>query len=320
MTSGILNINKPAGMTSFAVVTLVRKLTGVRRVGHAGTLDPIADGVLPICLGQATRVVEYLVSAPKAYYATIRLGAATDTYDSEGTVTATGDPSGVTEAGLQAALQQFVGEIKQLPPMYSALKYEGQPLYRYARAGKEAPRQARTVSVYRLALRRFAPPVVEAEMEVGKGAYVRALAHDLGERLGCHAHLERLTRLRSGPFQLSGATDLDTFHQAVEASRWEELLYAADCVLESWYAALLAEDRTRELCQGQMLMLEPARPELPEPPPDTLCRAYSHEGEFLGILHYRGAGRWQPEKVFASAENSPTNSPQIHLTRPRNGL
>src|SRR3990170_4524333 len=140
MLGGILNINKPRGITSFAVVSLVRRLTGIRRVGHAGTLDPIADGVLPICLGQATRIVEYLVSSPKAYYATIRLGAATDTYDSEGAVTATGDPSGVTQGDVEAALQGFVGEIEQLPPMYSALKFKGKPLYSYARAGKEASR------------------------------------------------------------------------------------------------------------------------------------------------------------------------------------
>ena len=305
MTSGILKINKPAGMTSFAVVSLVRRLTGIRRVGHAGTLDPIADGVLPICLGQATRIVEYLVSSPKAYYATIRLGAATDTYDSEGAVTATGDASGVTRGQVEDVLQSFVGEIEQIPPMYSALKFEGKPLYSYARAGKEAPRQARAVSVYSLALRTFAPPLVEAEMEVGRGAYVRTLAHDLGERLGCQAHLERLTRLRSGPFRLANAIGLDTLQQAAESGTWEELLHAPDSVLESWYAALLAEGHTRELCQGKTLLLEPARREQPEPGPDTLCRAYSHEGEFLGILHYRGTGRWQPEKVFVSPQDFP---------------
>jgi len=305
MTSGILNVNKPPGMTSFAVVSLVRRLTGVRRVGHAGTLDPIADGVLPICLGQATRIVEYLVSSPKGYYATIRLGAATDTYDSEGRVTATGDPSGVTRAEVESALESFVGEIEQLPPLYSALKFEGKPLYRYARAGKEPPRRARTVSVYSLALRKFETPLVEAEMEVGRGTYVRSLAHDLGERLGCHAHLERLTRLRSGPFRLADAISLDTLQRAADAGSWEDLLHAGDFVLESWHAALLAEAHTRELCQGQTLLLEPARREQPEPAPDTLCRAYSDEGEFLGILHYRGAGRWQPEKVFATRENSP---------------
>src|SRR3990172_8628612 len=171
MPSGILNINKPRGITSFAVVKLVRKLTGVKRVGHAGTLDPIADGVLPVCLGQATRIVEYLVGAPKVYYATVRLGAATDTYDSEGAVTATGDWSGVTRGQVEDVLQSFVGEIEQIPPMYSALKFKGKPLYSYARAGKEAPRQTRTVSVYSLALRKFEPPFVEAGMEGGRGAY-----------------------------------------------------------------------------------------------------------------------------------------------------
>jgi tRNA pseudouridine55 synthase len=300
MTSGILNINKPAGMTSFAVVSLVRRLTGIRRVGHAGTLDPIADGVLPICLGQATRVVEYLVGSPKAYYATIRLGASTDTYDSEGTITATGDASGVTRTQVEAALREFVGEINQLPPMYSALKFEGQPLYRYARAGKEAPRQARTVSVYSLSLRKFEPPLLEAEMEAGRGTYVRSLAHDLGERLGCHAHLERLTRLRSGPFALAGAIGPDTLEEAVQAGSWQDFLHAPDTVLESWNAALLAEGHTRELCQGQTLLLEPARQEQAEPAPDSLCRAYSLEGDFLGVLQYLGGGYWRPEKVFAS--------------------
>ena len=303
MTSGILNINKPRGMTSFAVVSLVRKLTGVRRVGHAGTLDPIAEGVLPVCLGQATRVVEYLVGAPKAYDATIRLGVATDTYDSEGTVTAEGDPAGVTERELVAALEQFVGEIEQLPPMYSALKFEGQPLYRYARAGREVPRQLRKVNVYRLALRRFAAPLVEVEMEVGRGAYVRTLAHDLGARLGCHAHLQGLTRTRTGPFRVEQAIDLTSFQEAVQAGSWSELLYAPDSVLESWDAALLAQAHSLEVSQGRLVVLESTRQA--EPAPDALCRAYSDEGEFLGILHYRGSCRWQPEKVFSSGEKGP---------------
>src|SRR3990172_1298093 len=173
MADGILNINKPRGMASFAVVSLVKRLTGVRRVGHAGTLDPIADGVLPICLGRATRVVEYLVDAPKTYHAVVRLGETTDTFDSEGTVVATADPSGVTQEDVERELSHFVGEIQQLPPMYSALKHEGQPLYRYARAGKTAPRELRTVTIYRLELRRFAPPVVELELACGRRAHLR---------------------------------------------------------------------------------------------------------------------------------------------------
>jgi tRNA pseudouridine55 synthase len=300
MVSGILNINKPRGMASFGVVSLVRRLTGVRRVGHAGTLDPIADGVLPICLGQAARIVEFLVGAPKSYHAAIRLGAATDTYDSEGTVVATGDPQHVTREDLEEALAGFVGQIEQLPPMYSALKHEGRPLYRYARAGKTVPRQVRTVTIYRLELRRYESPVVEVEMEVGRGAYVRAVAHDLGERLGCGAHLEGLSRVRSGPFSLDGAIGLEQLREAVERDSWRELLYPADHVLESWYAALLGEQHSLDVRQGRLLALAPTRSEFNDVALDTPCRAYSHDGAFLAILRYRGGGRWHPERVFAA--------------------
>lgn len=304
MTSGILNVNKPKGMASFAVVSLVRRLTGVRRVGHAGTLDPIADGVLPVCLGSATRVVEYLVSAPKAYLAVVRLGASTDTYDSEGTVTATGDPSGVTRQQVASALRAFEGEIEQLPPMYSALKYKGQPLYRYARAGKTAPRKERTVSVYRLELLSFESPLVQLEMEVGKGAYVRAIAHDLGEQLGCHAHLEGLTRLRSGPFAVEDAVSPEELEKATQSGIWEEFLYASDRVLEGWDAAILAEEHAREVCQGRLIELAYDRAQAARPALEAPCRAYSDEGEFLAILRHRGGGRWQPDKVFATGPNS----------------
>ena len=298
MPSGILNINKPRGITSFAVVKLVRKLTGVKRVGHAGTLDPIADGVLPVCLGQATRIVEYLVGAPKVYYATVRLGAATDTYDSEGAVTATGDWSAISEEQVAEALRSFTGAIQQLPPMYSALKFAGQPLYAYARAGKTAPRQERTVNVYRLELRRFAPPIVELYMEAGRGAYVRSLAHDLGEQLGCHAHLEGLTRLRTGPFDVEHALTLEAFQEAAERGAWEDLLQPVDFVLESWYAALLAEDHSRAVRQGRVVELEPASQAFENLASDTNCRAYSASGDFLAVLKYEGKGLWKPEKVF----------------------
>jgi len=298
--SGILNVNKPRGMASFPVVSLVRRLTGVRRVGHAGTLDPIADGVLPVCVGYATRIVEYLVSAPKSYHAVIRLGAATETYDSEGAVTVTGDASAVTREALERELRTFVGEIDQLPPMYSALKFEGQPLYKYARAGKTAPREVRRVRVYRLDLLSFEPPLVEVEMEVGRGAYVRTIAHDLGERLGCHAHLEGLTRLSSGPFALADAVTIEQLEAAAQAGTLEDLLHAPDRVLESWHAAILGRQHALEACRGALLALEPSRPEVQDLPPETPCRAYSDEGEFLAILRYRGGGRWHPEKVFAA--------------------
>ena len=298
MTSGILNVNKPRGMTSFAVVSLVRRLTGIRKVGHAGTLDPIADGVLPICLGSATRIVDYIVGQPKLYRAAVRLGVATDSYDSEGEVVATGDPSGVSRDDVEQALAGFVGEIQQMPPMYSALKYQGQPLYRYARAGKTVPRQVRTVRIYRLELLRFDSPVVEIELEVGKGAYVRSIAHDMGEQLGCHAHMEQLTRVRGGPFTLESAVELGELEAAVEHGDWEALLLPADRVLESWHAALLGEPHSRDVKQGQLLVLTPVRSKRIDL--DTPCRAYSEDGEFLAILRYRGANRWHPEKVFSA--------------------
>lgn len=298
MAGGILNVNKPPGMTSFAVVSLVRRLTGIRRVGHAGTLDPIADGVLPVCLGSATRIVEYLVSAPKSYRAVIRLGEATDTYDSEGRVTATGDPSRVSREQVETLLQQFAGEIEQLPPMYSAVKHEGRPLYRYARAGKEAPRRARRVRIYWLEVRSFEPPLLEIELEVGRGAYVRSLAHDLGERLGCGAHLAHLTRLRSGPFALADALSLEELEAAAKAGAWQELLAPADRVLEGWYAALLGQEHSIAVRQGRAIVFEPGGTQLRSVPPDTLCRAYSAAGEFLAILRHEGADRWRAERVF----------------------
>ncbi len=300
MANGILNINKPPGVTSFSIVKLIRRLTGTKRVGHAGTLDPIADGVLPICLGHATRIVEYLVGAPKVYAATVHLGAATDSYDSEGSVTHTGDWSAVTREQVESALHSFTGAIQQLPPMYSALKFHGQPLYRYAREGKSAPREARTVSVYTLELRSFAPPLLTLHMEVGRGTYVRSIAHDLGERLGCYAFLEQLTRVRTGPFNIERAIGLEAFEAAAEAGSWEDLIQPVDFVLESWYAALLAEEHSKAVRQGRIVELATASQGFRELPSDSKCRAYSDTGDFLAVLRYAGSGLWKPEKVFLS--------------------
>ncbi len=264
--------------------------------------------MLPVCLGRATRVVEYLVDQPKTYYATVRFGITTDTQDSEGAVIATAELDNLTRERVEAVLPAFVGEIRQLPPMYSALKHEGRPLYSYARAGKEAPREERTVRVYRLEIRRFAPPEMELEMECGRGAYVRTLVHDLGQAVGCGAHMSALTRLRSGPFRLEEAIDLETLESAVEAGTWEALLEPVDRVLESWPAALLAQPHSLEVRQGRLVALTPVREELANTPPETACRAYSSEGDFLAILRYLGGGRWQPEKVFAPGEKSRPDS------------
>lgn len=306
--AGIVNVNKPRGWSSFDVVALVRRLvreaTGDRRcrVGHAGTLDPAAEGVLPICLGQATRIVQYLIEEPKAYRAAIRLGVSTDTYDAWGTVTATADPSGVSRGRLEEALRGFVGEVWQVPPMYSAVKRDGVPLYRYARAGQEVEREARRVVIAKLELLAFEPPLLQIEVECGRGAYIRALAHDLGERLGCGGRLESLLRTRLGPFSLEDAADPDALREAFRDGRWARLLHAADAALVKWPAAIIGgrNERLSRMGQPLGLPLTPLGRQLCRTP-GVACRAYSLGGEFVGVLRFEGqGGLWRPEKVFAA--------------------
>jgi tRNA pseudouridine55 synthase len=306
--AGIVNVNKPRGWSSFDVVALVRRLirdaTGDRRcrVGHAGTLDPAAEGVLPICLGQATRIVQYLIEEPKTYRAAIRLGVSTDTYDAWGTVTATADPSGVNRRQLEEALRGFVGEVWQVPPMYSAVKRDGVPLYRYARAGQEVEREPRRVVIAKLEMLAFEPPLVDIEVECGRGAYIRTLAYDLGERLGCGAHLESLLRTRLGPFRLADAADPDALREAFRDGGWARLVYAADAALVNWPAAIIGARNERLSRMGQPLglPLTPVGRRLCVTS-GVACRAYSEGGEFVAVLRYEGhGGLWRPEKVFAA--------------------
>ena len=204
---GALVINKPKAITSMDVVRAVRRITRVKRVGHAGTLDPIAEGVLPVCLGQATRFMDYLVDSGKTYVGEITFGAATDTYDADGEQTATGDYASLSREQIEEQFPRFSGVVLQRPPMYSAVKHEGQRLYDLARAGVEVERPEREVVVHRLALREWEPPRAVVEVDCGKGFYMRSLAHDLGEAVGCPAHLSALTRTRVGPFSLGRRAD-----------------------------------------------------------------------------------------------------------------
>lgn len=204
----VLNINKPSGLTSFAVVSCVRRLCRTRRVGHAGTLDPLADGVLLVLTGQATRIARYLEDRPKEYRAVVRLGVETDTYDLSGRVTAERPLPALDRAAVEAVLERFSGAIAQVPPMYSALKRDGQPLYRLARQGIEVPRAARPVTVHSLALLGFDGRDLSLAVRCSKGTYVRSLAHDIGRALGCGGAVARLTRTAVGPFTLDRAVDL----------------------------------------------------------------------------------------------------------------
>ncbi len=295
---GILNVIKPAGLTSFAVVSLVRRLSGERRVGHAGTLDPEATGVLVVCLGQATRIIEFLSKAGKTYRAEIELGITTDSYDAAGRVVRQCDPSGITADQVGRALDGYRGVIEQIPPMHSALKHKGRRLYQLAREGIEVPREPRRVEISRLDLVQWQSPVVTIEVDCSAGTYIRSLANDIGEGLGCGAHLRSLVRLKSEPFCIDEAVSLDVIEEACRHGYSQNLLHSIDEVLLGWRAVILDRSNETLVKQGGDVVLEEA---------DTLgrgtdwCRAYSIDGRFVAVLKRTGEKLWHPEKVFRDA-------------------
>ncbi len=295
---GILNINKPAGKTSYGVVAFIKRLTGERRVGHAGTLDPDATGVLPVCLGKGTRIVEYLSATAKTYRATIELGAATDTYDAGGKITQRGDPSCIDRSKLESILPAFQGVIHQIPPMYSAIKHKGQPLYKLARAGISVERKSRPVTVHRLEIIDWQPPMVTLEIECSKGTYIRSLAHDLDQELGCGAFLKSLVRTRYGPFKISEAVTPSQLEEARHEGSWDRFVHAVDYVLQDYKAIVIDEAAEKAMKQGNSLTLESI--ENHGTPTVKRCRAYATDGRFLGILRFipEKGDTWQPEKVF----------------------
>jgi tRNA pseudouridine55 synthase len=214
-TTGVLVVDKPAGPTSFDVVRQVRRARGTRRAGHGGTLDPMATGVLPICLGEATKLAQFLLDADKEYEATLCFGIETDTFDATGAVTDRRDATLLTAAAVEGALEPFRGPIRQVPPRYSALKLRGRPLYDYARAGEEVDPAPRTVVIHELTLVSWTDPAaVVLRLRCSKGTYVRSLAFDLGRVLGTGAHLTALRRTRSGPFRIDEAHPLAAIETA----------------------------------------------------------------------------------------------------------
>ena len=218
--SGVLAVDKTAGVTSFDAVALVRRRLGLKRVGHAGTLDPDATGVLPILLGEATKLMPYLADQDKAYVATLRLGVVTDTGDLSGRVLSTSAVGSVDRAQIEAAARGFVGRIKQVPPMYSAIHHQGQRLYELARQGIEVPREPREVVIHALDVEDVTGASVRLSIVCGKGTYIRALAGDLGAALGCGAAVERLVRTRVGPFTLEVATSWEVLSTAPAPALW----------------------------------------------------------------------------------------------------
>ena len=289
---GIFNIDKPVGITSHDVVAQVRRLAGQKRVGHAGTLDPAASGVLPILVGQATRLAEYLSESGKAYRATIRFGIVTDSYDTEGQILRESAVA-LTRDDIAAVLPEFLGDQLQRPPLFSALKRDGQRLYALARAGKTLEVPPRPIHIDILDIVDWTSPSLMLDVVCGKGTYIRSLAFDLGERLGPGAHLAALVRTRSGPFTLSSSITLDTLAQAFSENTWHDHCFAADEAVLDWRAAILSAENETRMRFGQPLPSSPETPTHQHP----LLRAYSADGRFLGILR-RGEAGWQPHKVL----------------------
>ena len=290
---GLLNLYKPPGPTSHDLVAWVRRGTGVKKVGHAGTLDPAAAGVLVLCLGPATRLSEYLMGSPKTYLARVHFGVETDTYDAQGAVTAQ-DSRPLTRAEVEAALARFRGAIAQVPPMVSAIKQGGRKLYELARAGQTVERAARPVTISRLVLTVWEPPVAALEIDCSPGTYIRSLAHDLGQAVGVGAHLAALERTASGSFTAADAVPWETFRAAMESGTWAEHLLPPDRALAAYPALHLDAEGTAAVLSGRAVVA----------PPDTtghrLARAYDPDGRFIAVLERRGPA-WKPHKVFAGA-------------------
>jgi tRNA pseudouridine55 synthase len=287
---GVLGVDKPAGWTSHDVVGKVRRLAGLRQVGHAGTLDPMATGVLVLCLGRSTRLLEYLTGQPKTYLAEVTLGVATDTYDAEGEIVARQPVPTLTEIQLDQALDVFRGEIMQRPPAYSALKRDGVALYQRARAGEQVEVEPRPVTVYELALLHFDGQTVRLRIHCGAGTYVRSIAHDLGQALGCGGHLSALRRTAVGPFNIEDAVTLE---QLAEPGALAAALLPADAAVAHLARVEVTEAEAVRLLHGQAIPGAAAQPVGP-------ARAYDPDQRFLGIVTFDPQRQaWRPQKMLA---------------------
>lgn len=302
IVSGFLNIDKGPGMMSMDVLRRIKRMTGLKKVGHGGTLDPDATGVLPVCVGRATRFIDLVVDGHKQYTMTVRLGTTTDTYDASGTVTTRCDPSSITREQVETALDAFRGEIEQIPPMYSAIKYKGRRLYKLAREGIEVERAPKRLTVTSLELTEWSPPDFVLEVVCGRGFYARSLAHDLGHALHGAAHLLNLVRGRVGPFRLGDSVTLDELEKRVKLGNWLELMYPVDFVLEHLPAIVVDPLNEEHIRQGRPVRAGVGGRNDLQQEGGQRARIYGSEGELIAVARYDPSGPWwRPEKVVSPA-------------------
>jgi tRNA pseudouridine55 synthase len=293
--SGILVLDKPSGMTSNGALQQAKRLFDAAKAGHTGSLDPLATGVLPICFGEATKFSQYVLDADKGYDATIRLGVGTDTLDAEGEEVSRADASHINREQVEAAIARLRGPLSQLPPMYSALKRDGQPLYKLARQGLEVERKPRAVVIHQLVCDDFRQgETAEADVSIGcsKGTYVRSLAESLGELLGVPAHVSALRRTEAGPYRLSGSITLEQLRVIAEQGEatLDSVLAPMDTPLMSLNRVELGESASFYLKQGQPVLV-------PNGPRDGMVRIYSGGDSFLGIGEMLEDGRVAPRRL-----------------------
>lgn len=257
MSSGILVMDKPRGMTSFQMVKAVRGRLNLKRAGHTGTLDPLATGVLPICLGKATKLVQFIMAGHKVYEGIIRLGVSTDTYDASGKITQQRPvPAGLNINILEEAAEAFIGRLLQVPPPFSAVKHKGQPLYKLARKGILIQKEPRSVEVFSIKIIEEKIPDVSFLIHCTKGTYVRSIAHDLGEHLGCGGHLIHLRRIRSGPFTISQALDMAQLDVIIREQRLSDVLITPDEALAHIPALEIDGSTAEEIRYGRPVPLD----------------------------------------------------------------
>ena len=301
--TGIIVLDKPVGPSSNQTLQRVRHLFGAAKAGHTGNLDPLASGVLPICLGEATKLSQYLLDADKAYKAQLCFGISTTTLDSEGEVVAKSDASALTESDVRTALDGFVGDIEQVPPMFSALKIDGQPLYKLARQGKEVERKLRSVSIRSIELLNFqAGARAEASVDVlcSKGTYIRTLSEDVATSLGLPGHMSALRRTATGPFNLGQAISLDTLTRVAEAegpAALDQFLLDPELAVDHLPRVEVTNSAAFYLKQGQAVVVRNA-------PLNGMVRVAEAGGPFLGIGEMLDDGRVAPKRLFVDSHQS----------------
>ena len=287
---GIILLDKPVGYSSNQAVQKVRWLFQARKAGHTGSLDPFATGMLPICLGEASKTAGFMLDASKTYIAAAFLGKATATGDIEGQISREMKVPDLNDAQINAVLNEFLGEIEQIPPMYSALKHQGQPLYKLARAGQEVTRKARSVTIHSLELLNWAPPILEFRVHCSKGTYIRTLAEDIAEKLGSCAHLQSLRRLDVEPFREKDMITLEELLARAEAETLDDCLLPVDSGLTDWPSVTLDEVSANRFCHGN--------------PVETVCdqarlvRVYGPGARLLGLAEVTSGKCLKPKRIM----------------------